>query len=33
VRENSPLLGDLTKAFDFNQAPLPPHILANATTY
>ncbi|WP_432398781.1 alkaline phosphatase family protein [Pseudarthrobacter sp. L19] len=33
VRENSPLLGDLTKAFDFNQAPQPPLILSNAATY
>jgi len=33
VRENNPLLGDLTKAFDFNQPPLPPLILNNATTY
>lgn len=33
VREDNPLLGDLTKAFDFNQKPLPPLILPNATTY
>lgn len=33
VRENSPLLGDLSRAFDFNQAPLPPLILTNAATY
>jgi len=33
VRENNPLLGDRTKAFDFNQPPLPPFILNNATTY
>ena len=28
VRENSPLLGDLTSDFNFGQAPLPPLILA-----
>jgi phospholipase C len=33
VRENNPLLGDLTNAFDFNQAPRPPLIIPNATTY
>ena len=33
VRENNPQLGDLAKSFDFNQAPLPPLILPNATTY
>jgi len=33
VRETSPLLGDLTRAFDFTQAPLPPHLLTNASTY
>ncbi|QDG62487.1 alkaline phosphatase family protein [Pseudarthrobacter sp. NIBRBAC000502771] len=33
VRENNPQLGDLTKSFDFTQAPLPPLILPNATTY
>jgi phospholipase C len=33
VRENSPLLGDLSKSFDFNQAPQPPLIVQNATTY
>ena len=33
VRENSPILGDLTQAFDFNQQPLPPHLIANAATY
>ena len=33
VRENNPLLGDLTKSFDFNQTPIPPLILKNATTY
>jgi hypothetical protein len=33
VRENNPLLGDLTQAFDFNQTPLPPLIMPNATTY
>ena len=33
VREDNPALGDLTSAFDFNQAPLPPLILPNATTY
>jgi len=27
VRENNPLLGDLTKDFDFNQTPLAPEIL------
>jgi phospholipase C len=27
VRENSPLLGDLTSDFNFDQAPLPPLIL------
>jgi phospholipase C len=33
VRENNPQLGDLANAFDFNQTPLPPLILPNATTY
>ncbi len=33
VRENSPILGDLTQAFDFTQQPLPPHLIANASTY
>lgn len=33
VRENNPQLGDLATAFDFNQTPLPPLILPNATTY
>lgn len=33
VRENNPLLGDLSRAFDFNQVPLPPLILTNAATY
>jgi phospholipase C len=28
VREDNPLLGDLTKDFDFNQTPLAPEILA-----
>jgi hypothetical protein len=28
VRENNPLLGDLSKDFNFNQAPLTPEILA-----
>ncbi len=27
VRENAPILGDLTHDFDFNQAPLPPVVL------
>lgn len=33
VRETNPLLGDLAKDFDFNQAPAPPLILSNGTTY
>ncbi|MFF2344831.1 alkaline phosphatase family protein [Pseudarthrobacter sp. NPDC058119] len=33
VRENNPQLGDLANAFDFNQAPRPPLIISNATTY
>lgn len=33
VRENNPLLGDLSNAFDFNQAPRPPLIIPNASTY
>ncbi|MGN7147407.1 alkaline phosphatase family protein [Arthrobacter sp. SAFR-179] len=33
VRENNPQLGDLANSFDFNQAPLPPLILPDATTY
>ncbi|XAS63743.1 alkaline phosphatase family protein [Micrococcaceae bacterium Sec5.8] len=33
VRETSPILGDLSLAFDFNQAPLKPLILQNAATY
>lgn len=33
VRENNPLLGNLTQDFDFNQPPSPPLILPNATTY
>ena len=28
VRENVPILGDLTKDFDFNQKPLPPLVLS-----
>ena len=27
VRENEPILGDMTKYFDFNQRPRPPLIL------
>jgi len=30
VRENSPVLGDLTRDFDFNQSPLPPLVLPGA---
>ena len=33
VREDNPLLGDLASAFDFSQAPRPPLIMRNATTY
>lgn len=33
VRETNPLLGDLAKDFDFSQAPAPPLILSNGTTY
>ncbi|HET7139578.1 MAG TPA: alkaline phosphatase family protein, partial [Arthrobacter sp.] len=33
VRETNPLLGDLANDFDFNQAPAPPLILSNGTTY
>lgn len=33
IRETNPLLGDLTQDFDFNQAPAPPLILSNGTTY
>lgn len=33
VRENNPQLGDLANSFDFSQAPLPPLIVPNATTY
>lgn len=33
VREDSPLLGDIAAAFDFDQAPRPPFLLPNATTY
>ena len=33
VRENNPQLGDLANAFDFNQAPRPPLIISDATTY
>jgi hypothetical protein len=30
VRENAPGLGDLSRDFDFNQAPRPPLILPGA---
>jgi len=33
VRENQPILGDLLNSFDFNQAPLPPLILALRPAY
>jgi phospholipase C len=33
VRESSPLLGNLTKDFNFNQTPRPPMILPGATIY
>ncbi|WP_246857287.1 alkaline phosphatase family protein [Pseudarthrobacter sp. NIBRBAC000502770] len=33
VRENNPQLGDLANDFDFNQAPRPPHLISDATTY
>ena len=32
VREEVPVLGDLTQDFDFNQAPQPPLVLAGGTT-
>jgi phospholipase C len=32
VREEFPVLGDLTQDFDFNQAPRPPLVLAGGTT-
>jgi phospholipase C len=32
VREEVPVLGDLTQDFDFNQAPRPPLVLAGGTT-
>jgi phospholipase C len=32
VREEVPLLGDLTQDFDFNQSPLPPLVLAGGAT-
>jgi phospholipase C len=32
VREEVPLLGDLTQDFDFNQAPQPPLVLAGGST-
>jgi phospholipase C len=32
VREDVPVLGDLSQDFDFNQSPLPPMVLAGGTT-